>query len=171
VPYYVRGSPRQVPVGAFGVSVQGMAGPCDTWRMSGHQCSVACCESAVGRWRHVCGVGRVAWSSGVDTWCDGKVESAAFESERVRCDTMNSQSYCDLDFVGEQARSAQGTTFLPTLLTAKRSCTYELLSFLVCRARRHSWRSRALACERERLMADVAAKRDAAIAAKEAERQ
>ena len=87
----MRGSPRQVPVGAVGVSVQGMAGPCDTWRMSGHQCSVACCESAVGRWRHVCGVGR-AWSSGEDTWCDGKVESAAFESERVRY-TMNSQSY------------------------------------------------------------------------------
>ena len=47
-----------------------------------------------------CGV--LAWSSGVDTWCDGKVESAAFESERVRCATMNSQSYSDLDFVGEQ---------------------------------------------------------------------
>ena len=57
-------------------------------------------------------------------------------------------------------------------LTVKRSCrVWVLLLSFCCRARRHSWRSRALACERERVMADVAAKRDAAIAAKEAERQ
>ena len=58
--------------------------------------------------RGTCGV--LAWSSGVDTWCDGKVESAAFESEPACEVRHNRRGYVAAPNELKQSHSATSTS-------------------------------------------------------------